>query len=83
MNIFDWRLTVLSAAAISIDSCFRSSLVGLELGNLGAIHMLHHLIRLPLLEAEANALMRIVLVIRLVLVILDANEVGIDGRGIK
>ncbi len=45
--------------------------------------MLGYLICLPLLEAETQALMRIVFVISLILVVLDLNEVGVDGGGVE
>lgn len=40
--------------------------------------MLHHRIGLPLLEAEPQALMRIVFVIGLVLVVFDLDELAVD-----
>lgn len=48
--------------------------------------MLHDLIGLPLLEGEADAFVRVVLVVGLVLVVLDADEVGVlrgrvEGEG--
>lgn len=45
--------------------------------------MLHDLIRLPLLEAEAEALVRVVLVVGLVFVVLDLDEVAVDGGGVE
>lgn len=45
--------------------------------------MLSNLIRLPLLEAEAYALVGVVLVVGLVLVVLDAHEVRVDGLGVE
>ena len=45
--------------------------------------MLHDLIGLPLLEAEAQPLVRIVLVVGLVLVVLDLDEVALDGGGVE
>ena len=40
--------------------------------------MLHHLICLPLLKAETQTLVRIVLVVRLIFVVLDLDEVAVD-----
>ena len=45
--------------------------------------MLHDLIRLPLLESETQPLVRVVLVVGLVLVVLDLDEVGVDGGGVE
>ena len=58
-------------------------LVRLKLLHLGAIHVLHDLIRLPLLEAEPQPLVRVVLVVGLVLVVLDLDEVAVDGSGVE
>ena len=58
-------------------------LICLEQLHLLAIHVLHNVIRLPLLESKPKSLMRVILVIRLVLVILDLYEVAVYGRGIQ
>lgn len=58
-------------------------LVRLKLLHLRAVHMLHDLISLPLLEGEPQALVRVVLVIRLVLVVLDLDEVAVDGGRVE
>ena len=58
-------------------------LIRLELQHLGAIHMLHDLIRLPFLEAEAQTLMRVVLIVGLILVVLDLDEVAVDGGRVE
>lgn len=44
--------------------------------------MLGDLIRLPLLEREAQALVTIILIIRLVLMVLDPDEVAVYRGGI-
>ena len=56
-------------------------LIRLKDMHLRRIHMLHHGIRLPLLEAEAETLMRIIFVVRLVLVVLHLDEIAIDRVG--
>lgn len=61
----------------------RRALIRLKLLHLRAIHVLHDLIRLPLLEAEAEALVRVVLVVGLVFVVLDLDEVAVDGGGVE
>ena len=58
-------------------------LIRLEFHHLGAIHMLHDLIRLPLLEAEAQTLMRVVLIVGLILVVFDLDEVAVDGGRVQ
>ena len=45
--------------------------------------MLHNLICLPFLKAEAETLVRIVLVIRLIFVKLDLDEVAVDGGWVE
>ena len=45
--------------------------------------MLHDLIRLPLLEGEAQPFVRVVFVVGLVLVVFDLDEVGVDGGGVE
>lgn len=57
--------------------------IGLEQLDLLAVHVLHDLIGLPFLEAEAEAFVRVVLVVGLILVVLDPDEVGVDRFGIK
>lgn len=55
----------------------------LEHLNLLSIHVFHDIVRLPLLEAEANALVRVVLVVSLVFVVLNLDEIGIHGGRVK
>ena len=45
--------------------------------------MLHDGIGLPLLEAEAQPLVGVVLVVGLVLVVLELDEIAVDGGGVK
>ena len=45
--------------------------------------MLRNIVRLPLLEAETNAFMRVILVVRLIFVVLDADEFTVFGRRVK
>ncbi len=47
------------------------------------IHMLGHLIRLPLLELESHSLMAVIFIICLIFVILDADEVAVHCLGIE
>lgn len=61
----------------------RRALICLKLLHLGAVHVLHDLIGLPLLEAEAETLVRVVLVVGLVFVVLDLDEVAVDGGGVE
>ena len=51
--------------------------------DLGAVHVLDNIVGLPLLEAEARALVRVVLVVGLVLVVLDLDEVRVDSVRVK
>jgi len=59
------------------------TLVCLKSLDLRAIHKLHDLIRLPFLEAESQTLMRIVLIVGLIFMVLDLDEVTIDGSGVE
>jgi hypothetical protein len=54
-----------------------------KLLQLRRIHMLNHIIRLPLLEAKSHALMAIILIIGLVLVVLDLHKLAVLCRGIQ
>ena len=58
-------------------------LIRLKLLHLRTIHELHDLIRLPFLEAKTQPLVRVVLVIRLILVVLDLDEVALDGGWVE
>ena len=58
-------------------------LVRLEFRHLGAIHVLHDLIGLPLLEAEPQTLMRVVLIVGLILVVFYLDEVAVDGGRVE
>ena len=60
-----------------------SALVHLKLLHLRAIHELHNLIRLPFLEAEAQTFMRVILVVGLILVVLDLDEVAVNGGRVE
>ena len=60
-----------------------SILIRLKRLDLLTIHMLDHIIRLPLLKAKAQALVRVILVVRLILVILHLDEVRIDRRRVE
>lgn len=51
------------------------ALIRLESLYLLSIHMPGHLVGLPLLEAKANPLVRVILIIRLIFVILDLDEI--------
>lgn len=45
--------------------------------------MLHNIIGLPLLKTEPETLVGIIFIVGLVLVVLDLDEVGVFGGGIK
>jgi hypothetical protein len=47
------------------------------------VHVLGHLVSLPFLEGEAEALMAVVLVIGLVFVVFDLDEVRVDGGWVE
>ena len=59
------------------------TLIRLKLLHLRAVHVLHNLICLPFLEAKPQTLVRVVLVIRLILVVLDLDEVAVDGGWVE
>ena len=62
---------------------FTRSFISLKLLHLGAVHLLHDLVCLPLLKAETETLVRVVLVIRLIFVIFDLDEVAVDGGWVE
>lgn len=51
--------------------------------HLRAIHMLHDLIGLPLLETKPEPLVAVVFVVGLVFVVFDADEVGVFGGRVE
>lgn len=59
------------------------TLISLESLHLFSIHMLSHLVSLPLLEAKPNPLVRVILIICLVFVVLDLDKVRIDSVRVK
>ena len=76
-------ISLSSATTILPNVLLPRAFIRFELLHLRAIHVLHHLIRLPFLEAEPQTLVRVVLVVRLVLVVLDLDEVAVDGGRVK
>lgn len=61
----------------------RRALILLKLLQLGRVHMLHHMVRLPLLEVKPQPLMRVIFIVRLILMILDLHEIAIQRRGVQ
>ena len=59
------------------------ALILLELLQLGTIHQLGHVIRLPLLELKPEAFVAVVFVVGLVFVVFDLDEVGVNGAGVE
>ena len=59
------------------------ALISFKRRHLRTIHILHDLIGLPLLEAEAQPLMGVVFVVGLVLVVFHLDEVGVYGGGVE
>lgn len=59
------------------------TLISLESLHLFSIHMLSHLVSLPLLEAKPNPLVRVILIICLVFVVLDLDKIRIDSVRVK
>lgn len=61
----------------------RRILIGFKLLELRRAHVLNNIIRLPLLEAEPQTLMAVILLIRLILVVLDLHEITVSGRRVQ
>lgn len=59
------------------------ALIRFKLLHLRTVHVLHHLICLPFLKAETQTLVRIVLVVRLIFVVLDLDEVAVNGGRVE
>lgn len=83
LQILCRRVPLSSATAILPNVLLPRALIRLKLLHLRAVHVLHNLICLPFLEAEPQTLVRIVLVIRLILVILDLDKVAVDGGWVE
>ena len=82
-QLFNGRFPRLPATAVLPHMLLPSSLVSLKGLDLRATHKLDHVVRLPLLEAKASALVGVILVVRLVFVVFDLDEVGVDGCGVE
>lgn len=83
LQILNRCITFCLAATILLRLHMPFTLISLESLHFLSIHMFSHLISLPLLEAKANPLVRVILIIRLVFVILDLYEIRIDSIRVK
>lgn len=63
------------------DRLLPCPLILLKLLHFGTIHMIHDLIGLPLLERNPEASVGILFVVCLILVVFNADEIGVDGCG--
>lgn len=79
LQILDRSISPARTASICPHMLLAGTLISLESLHLRTIHVLHHGISLPLLEAEAESLMAVILVIGLIFVILHLDEVAVDG----
>lgn len=59
------------------------ALILLEFFELGRVHVLYHVVRLPLLETETHSFMTVIFVVCLVFVILDLHKLAVLGRRIQ
>ena len=82
-HILDRRLALLPPTPVLPDMLLARALVLFKHGHLGAIHIFDDVIGLPLLEAEADALVRVVLIVGLVFVVLDLDELSVGGSGVE
>ena len=78
-QIFHRSVSLCRAASVLFDFLLPCALILLEHLHFFAIHVLRHLICLPFLEAEPQSFMRIIFIVSLVFVILDSDEVRVDG----
>lgn len=60
-----------------------ATVIVLEICNVFAVHHAGNLVSLPLLECKAWSAVRVVLLIRLVLMVLDLDKVGVGRRRIQ
>ena len=79
LQLFDWRIPLWPSASILLNTLLGRPLIRFELLHLWTIHMLHNLIRLPLLKTKSQPFVGIVFIIGLIFVIFYANEVGVCG----
>jgi hypothetical protein len=77
------RVAFLRTRSILPNMLLRCILISLKFLKLRRVHMLHHVISLPLLEAKPQPLMTVILIIGLILVILNLHEVAILGRRVQ
>lgn len=83
LQVLSRRIALSSATTILPHVLLTRPLIRLEFFHLRAVHVLHDLICLPFLEAETQTLVRVVLVIRLILVVLDLDEFAVDGGWVE
>lgn len=83
LQILLGSLSLLITSTILLHGFLGSVLVLLKVLHLFAIHVLHDIIRLPLLEAETETFMAVVLVVCLILMVLDLNKVRVYSVGIE
>ena len=73
------RLALLISTAVLLDGRLSRVLVLDEVFYLGRVHQLDDVVSLPLLEAEAQAFVRIVFVVCLIFMVLDLDKVRVYG----
>ena len=78
-----WSIARLITSAVPVYTLLGSGLVLLKVLDLVAVHILDNVVCLPLLEAESQASVRVVLVVGLVFVVLDLDKVRVDSRGVE
>lgn len=81
LQILNWRIS--NSTPILPNMLFPSILILDEILDILTVHMFSNLIRLPLLEREAQSFVRVIFVIRLVLVVLDTDEVRVHCFRVK
>lgn len=82
-QIFHRRSSSLASTPIGPARLFAGILISFEHLYFKTIHILHDVIRLPLLKRRSEAFVRVVFVVGLVLVVLDANEIAVDSGRVK
>ncbi len=83
LQVFHRRVPFSSSTSILPNALLGGSLIRLKLLHLRTIHMLHNLIRLPLLKTESQSFVGIVFIIGLVFVVFYLNEVGVYRGGVE
>ena len=83
LQLFHRCISLRPTTTMLPNSLLSRTLIRLELLHLRTIHMLHNLVRLPLLKTESQPFVGIIFIVSLIFVVFYPNEVGVCGGGLE